>query len=78
LPGAPAAFQCSSPKGYEDYLVNSVEDCASKLLFLLEHRDVAENFGRAGQAKIRAQFLLPRLIRDELRLIKNVVGERPT
>jgi len=41
---------------------------------LLEHRDIAESFARAGQAKIRAEFLLPRLIRDELRLMKDVVS----
>ena len=62
------------PAGYEDYLVKSVEDCATKLLFLLGNRDVAESFGRAGQTKVRAEFLLPRLIRDEMRLIKDLVG----
>jgi hypothetical protein len=30
--------------------------------------------GRAGQAKIRAEFLLPRLIHDEMRLIKKVIA----
>ena len=67
--GIPLQF----PVGYEDYLVESVEDCAAKVLFLLDHRDIAESFGHAGHAKIRAEFLLPRLIRDELRLIKSVV-----
>jgi hypothetical protein len=32
--------------------------------------------GRAGQAKIRAEFLLPRLIRDEIRLIKKIIASR--
>ena len=59
------------PAGYDDYLVESVEDCAAKTLRLLENRELAESFGRAGQAKIRAEFLLPRLIRDELHLKKN-------
>lgn len=68
--GIPLQF----PAGYEDYLVESVEDCAAKVLFLLEHRDIAENFGRAGRARIRTEFLLPRLIRDELRLIKDVMN----
>jgi trehalose synthase len=68
--GIPMQF----PAGYEDYLVESVDDCAAKTLHLLEHRDIAESFGRAGQAKIRAEFLLPRLIRDELRLMKDVVS----
>lgn len=68
--GIPMQF----PAGYEHYLVESIEDCAAKTLHLLEHRDDAKSFGRAGQAKIRAQFLLPRLIRDELKLIKDVVS----
>jgi trehalose synthase len=68
--GIPMQF----PAGYEDYLVESVEDCAAKVLFLLENRDIAQGFGRAGQAKIRTEFLLPRLIRDELRLAKEIVG----
>ena len=68
--GIPLQF----PAGYEDYLVASVEDCAAKVLFLLEHPEIGQSFGRAGQAKIRTEFLLPRLIRDEMRLINDVVG----
>ena len=54
--------------------MQSAEDCAAKLVFLLEDSQIAEAFGRAGQAKIGAEFLLPRLIRDELRLLKDVVS----
>lgn len=68
--GIPMQF----PAGYEEYLVESVEDCAAKTLFLLENQEMADSFGRAGQAKIRTEFLLPRLIRDELRLAKEIVG----
>lgn len=68
--GIPMQF----PVGYEDYLVESVESCAAKVLFLLENRDIAAGFGRAGQAKVRTEFLLPRLIRDELRLAKQILG----
>ena len=68
--GIPMQF----PVGYEDYLVDDVEDCAARVVHLLGKHDAAESFGRAGQAKIRTEFLLPRLIRDELRLMKEVVG----
>jgi hypothetical protein len=54
--------------------VENTEDCAAKLVFLLEHSEIAEGFGGAGQAKIRTEFLLPRLVRDELRLIKDLIG----
>ena len=68
--GIPMQF----PAGYEDYLVESAEDCAAKVLFLLENHKLAEGFGHAGQAKIRTEFLLPRLIRDELRFAKKIIG----
>jgi trehalose synthase len=68
--GIPMQF----PAGYENYLVQSVEDCAAKLILLLEDSQIAGAFGRAGRSKIRAEFLLPRLIRDELRLLKDVVS----
>ncbi len=68
--GIPMQF----PDGYDDYLVESVEDCAAKVLFLLENPAIAQAFGQAGQAKARAEFLLPRLVRDQLRLIKQVLG----
>jgi trehalose synthase len=53
--GIPLQF----PAGYGDYLVDSVEDCAAKVLFLLEHPEIRESFGRAGQAKIRTEFYCP-------------------
>src|SRR5882757_9955544 len=68
--GIPLQF----PTEYEGYLVESVQQCAEKALFLLDHGDVAESFGRAGRAKVRAEFLLPRLILDELRLLRDLVG----
>jgi hypothetical protein len=51
-------------------LVENAEDCAKRVLFLLENPNIAQGFGRTGQVKIRTEFLLPRLIPDELRLIK--------
>ena len=68
--GIPLQF----PAGYEGYLVESVDECAEKALFLLEHPDVADSFGRAGRAKVQTEFLLPRLLRDELRLMKDLVA----
>lgn len=67
--GIPMQF----PAGYEGYVVESVEQCAEKLLLLLQHPDLAEEFGRAGRENVQKQFLLPRLIRDELKLILSLV-----
>ena len=67
--GIPMQF----PAGYEDYLVENVQQCAEKLLLLLEHPDRAEEFGHAGRENVRKHFLLPRLIRDELKLLHSLV-----
>jgi trehalose synthase len=71
--GIPTQF----PDGFERYLVNSVEDCAEQVAYLLNHRGEAGKFGRAGRERVRAQFLLPRLARDELRLIERSVHGKP-
>jgi trehalose synthase len=71
--GLPIQF----PAGYEEFLVESPEECAERLVALLEQPELADAFGAAGKAKVRAEFLLPRLLRDELRLLRDVLTERP-
>ncbi len=68
--GIPMQF----PAGFERYLVDSVEGCAEQVVDLLQHPGARGTFGRAGRERVREQFLLPRLVRDELRLIKEVLG----
>jgi trehalose synthase len=68
--GIPMQF----PEAYRDYLVNDVEECANKVLELLEDAPKRTAFGKAGQEKVRREFLLPRLIRDELKLIKEILS----
>lgn len=68
--GIPMQF----PEAYRDYLVNDVEECANKVLELLEDTPKRTAFSKAGQEKVRREFLLPRLIRDELKLIKEVLS----
>ncbi len=69
--GIPMQF----PEGYEDYLVESAQECGERLLYLLDHPDDGADFGKAGKEKVRGEFLLPRLLRDELRLIHDVLQE---
>jgi trehalose synthase len=70
LGGIPMQF----PNAYQDYLVDNVEDCAARVMTLLDDATVCERFGQAGRDKVQQAFLLPRLIRDELHLIKTLVG----
>ncbi|HEX9870909.1 MAG TPA: glycosyltransferase, partial [Candidatus Tectomicrobia bacterium] len=67
--GIPMQF----PPGFEHYLVESVESCAERVLHLLHHPGERGAFGRAGREHVRQHFLLPRLVRDELRLIKELL-----
>lgn len=68
--GIPMQF----PDAYQDFLVDNVEDCAARVLSLLEDAPKREAFGQAGHEKVRREFLLPRLMRDELRLIKTLLA----
>jgi trehalose synthase len=68
--GIPMQF----PPGYERNLVLSIEECAARVLELLDHPEGRAAFGRAGREHIRQHYLLPRLLRDELRLITDLLG----
>jgi trehalose synthase len=71
--GAAGGIPMQFPAGYEENLVDGVEQCAQRVLFLLDNPDAAARFGRAGREKVRQEFLLPRLIRDDMRLIRDVL-----
>jgi trehalose synthase len=68
--GIPMQF----PQGFERYLVDTIESCAEQVLHLLKHPGERGSFGRAAREHVRKNFLLPRLVRDELRLVKEVLG----
>ena len=68
--GIPMQF----PEAYQNYLVEDFEGCASKILDLLDSAEERKAFGDAGREKVREKFLLPRLMRDELQLVKDVLA----
>ena len=67
--GIPMQF----PAGFDRYLVESTEACASEVVELLRHPGARGDFGRAGREHVRRHFLLPRLLRDELRLFRDLM-----
>lgn len=58
-----------------NYMVNSPEECAEKIVHCLENPALSKRLGRQGKEIITRNFLMPRLIRDELTLIKKLVAK---
>ena len=58
-------------------LVDSVEECAQAIVALLRDPDHAAELGRRGRERVREHFLLPRLVLDELALIRDLVAGVP-
>jgi trehalose synthase len=63
--------------GVGGFLVESVEECATRLVELLGEPERRRELGERGRARVRERFLLPRLIADELLLYASVMGGRP-
>jgi trehalose synthase len=57
-------------------LVNGVEECAKALVHLLKNRDWARELAQAGRERVREHFLLPRLLLNELELMKDLAAGR--
>jgi trehalose synthase len=62
--------------GVGGFLVDSVEECAAKTLWALQHPEEAREYGVKGHELVRERFLLTRLIADELRLYGSLLGRR--
>jgi trehalose synthase len=62
------------PEGNYHYLVSSIAECADKVLALLRNESERREYGKKGKELIRRKFLTPRLVRDELNLIKSLIS----
>ena len=60
--------------GANGYLVSSPEECARRIVTLLQDKDLAAYIGAAGRASVRRRFLLPRLALDYLKVARAHVG----
>ncbi|MEA1958342.1 MAG: glycosyltransferase [Chloroflexota bacterium] len=54
-------------------LVDTIEQCASSVTYLLRYPELAKGLGSEGREHVRKNFLTPRLIRDWLSLIRQLV-----
>lgn len=63
--------------GAGGFLIESVDECAQRITELLDEPKRAADMARRGQERVREQFLLPRLVLDELRLVSNLIEGQP-
>ena len=63
--------------GTGGFLVDSVPECADRVVELLHNPDLGEELGNRGRDVVRERFLLPRLLTDELRLYAALLGRTP-
>jgi trehalose synthase len=55
--------------GHTGYLVSTVEECAERIKDILRDPGLAKELGRKGKEYVRTHFLMPRLLRDWLRIM---------
>lgn len=58
--------------GKGGYLVDSIDECADRVLHLLEDPEQAKAMGERGHRYIRSHYLTPRLVADELKLLSSL------
>ena len=59
-------------EGETGFLVSSPEQCAGRALEYLRDPELGRQLGRAGKEHVRTHFLTPRLLRDWLRIFKDL------
>ena len=64
--------------GKTGYLVESVEECAQRITYLLQQTQRADQMGQQGREHVRQNFLITRYLRDFLRVFNSFErgGER--
>jgi len=75
--GRAGGIRLQMADGVGGLLVSSAEECAAALVDLLTDRKRAGELARLGQERVRQHFLLPRLLLDELTLMRGLAAGRP-
>ncbi|MFH1106693.1 MAG: glycosyltransferase [Candidatus Micrarchaeota archaeon] len=58
--------------GLNGFLVTGTKQCADRISYLLKNPATAKAMGAAGAEKVRRNFLMPRLVLDEIRMLKKM------
>ena len=72
--GRTGGIPLQAPKGVGGFLVQTIEETAERVLYLLQHEDEARELAERGREHVRQHFLITRLIADELRMLRELLG----
>jgi trehalose synthase len=70
--GRAGGIPLQMPPGTGGLLVDSVQECAQALLALLGDAERTRELGLSGHEHVRAHYLLPRLLMEELKLYQSL------
>ena len=70
--GRAGGIPLQMPEGVGGYLVDGIDAAAERTLELLRHPAEAKRLGAAGREHVRQNFLITRLLADELRLLASL------
>jgi trehalose synthase len=59
--------------GESGYLVNGIDECAARILEILDNPEHGRSLGLRGKEHVRAHFLTPRYLRDYLKIFHEVL-----
>ena len=59
------------------YVVDTVKECARRIVELVRDPDLRERIGEAGKDSVRSQFLIPRLMKDHVQLYLHAINSTP-
>lgn len=58
----------------EDFLIDSTQEAAGKIIQFLESPQIMQEYGALGRENVRKKFLMPRYIKEELSLIAELAN----
>ena len=64
--------------GVGGFLVDTTEECADRVLYLLNHKDEAREMALRGHERVRDHFLITRYLAETLSLLQSMAEARPS
>jgi trehalose synthase len=74
--GKAAGIRTQIKNGENGFIAGSARETAERIIEILKNKDLAEKMGRQAHLSVKKNFLLPRLLRDYLKLFVRLVSSK--